>query len=35
MLAGLVLAYALPWLPPSTAVIAVAVAIYGLSAVRR
>jgi zinc/manganese transport system permease protein len=35
MLAGLVLAYALPWLPPSTAVIAVAVAIYGLSALRR
>jgi zinc/manganese transport system permease protein len=35
MLAGLMLAYALPWLPPSTAVIAVAVAIYGLSAVRR
>jgi zinc/manganese transport system permease protein len=28
MVAGLVLAYALPWLPPSTAVIAVAVAIY-------
>jgi zinc/manganese transport system permease protein len=35
MLAGLVLAYSLPWLPPSTAVVAVAVAIYGLSAVRR
>jgi zinc/manganese transport system permease protein len=35
MLAGLVLAYALPWLPPSTAVIAVAVTIYGLSAVGR
>jgi zinc/manganese transport system permease protein len=32
MVAGLVLAYALPWLPPSTAVIAVAVAIYGASA---
>jgi zinc/manganese transport system permease protein len=32
MLAGLVLAYALPWLPPSTAVIVVAVAIYGASA---
>jgi zinc/manganese transport system permease protein len=35
MVAGLVLAYSLPWLPPSTAVVAVAVAIYGLSAVRR
>jgi zinc/manganese transport system permease protein len=35
MLAGLMLAYALPWLPPSTAVIAVAVAIYGLSVVGR
>jgi zinc/manganese transport system permease protein len=34
MVAGLVLAYALPWLPPSTAVVAVAVAIYGLSALR-
>jgi len=34
MVAGLVLAYAVPWLPPSTAVIAVAVAIYGLSALR-
>jgi zinc/manganese transport system permease protein len=34
-LAGLVLAYSLPWLPPSTAVVAVAVAIYGLAAVRR
>ncbi|HWX51658.1 MAG TPA: metal ABC transporter permease [Solirubrobacteraceae bacterium] len=33
MLAGLVLAYALPWLPPSTAVIGVAVAIYGASVV--
>jgi zinc/manganese transport system permease protein len=32
MVAGLVLAYALPWLPPSTAVIAIAVAIYGASA---
>jgi zinc/manganese transport system permease protein len=32
MLAGLVLAYALPWLPPSTAVIAIAVAIYCASA---
>jgi zinc/manganese transport system permease protein len=28
MVVGLVLAYALPWLPPSTAVIAVAMAIY-------
>jgi zinc/manganese transport system permease protein len=35
MFVGLVLAYSLPWLPPSTAVIAVAVAIYVLSAVRR
>jgi zinc/manganese transport system permease protein len=34
MVAGLVLAYAVPWLPPSTAVIAVAMAIYGVSAVR-
>jgi zinc/manganese transport system permease protein len=34
MVAGLTLAYALPWLPPSTAVIAVAVSIYGLSALR-
>jgi zinc/manganese transport system permease protein len=34
MVAGLMLAYALPWLPPSTAVIAVAVSIYGLSALR-
>jgi zinc/manganese transport system permease protein len=33
MLAGLVLAYALPWLPPSTAVIGVAVAIYGASVI--
>jgi zinc/manganese transport system permease protein len=33
MVAGLALAYALPWLPPSTAVVAVAVAIYSLSAV--
>jgi zinc/manganese transport system permease protein len=32
MVAGLVLAYALPWLPPSTAVIAIAVAIYCASA---
>jgi zinc/manganese transport system permease protein len=32
MVAGLALAYALPWLPPSTAVIAIAVAIYGASA---
>jgi zinc/manganese transport system permease protein len=32
MVAGLVLAYALPWLPPSTAVIAIAVAIYGATA---
>jgi zinc/manganese transport system permease protein len=35
MFVGLVLAYSLPWLPPSTAVIAVAVAIYVLSAVLR
>ncbi|HEV7586014.1 MAG TPA: metal ABC transporter permease [Solirubrobacteraceae bacterium] len=35
MIAGLVLAYALPWLPPSSAVIGAAVAIYGLSAVGR
>ena len=34
MTGGLMLAYALPWLPPSTAVIAVAIAIYGASAVR-
>jgi zinc/manganese transport system permease protein len=34
MVAGLMLAYAVPWLPPSTAVIAVAVAIYGVSALR-
>jgi zinc/manganese transport system permease protein len=34
MVAGLMLAYALPWLPPSTAVIAVAMAIYGVSALR-
>jgi zinc/manganese transport system permease protein len=34
MVAGLMLAYVLPWLPPSTAVIAVAMAIYGASAVR-
>jgi zinc/manganese transport system permease protein len=34
MVAGLMLAYALPWLPPSTAVIAVAVSIYGVSALR-
>jgi zinc/manganese transport system permease protein len=33
MLAGLVLAYALPWLPPSTAVIGVAVTIYGASVI--
>jgi zinc/manganese transport system permease protein len=32
MVAGLVLSYALPWLPPSTAVIAIAVAIYCASA---
>jgi zinc/manganese transport system permease protein len=32
MVAGLVLAYAVPWLPPSTAVIAIAVAIYAASA---
>ncbi|HEX4188263.1 MAG TPA: metal ABC transporter permease [Solirubrobacteraceae bacterium] len=35
MVVGLVLAYSLPWLPPSTAVIAVAVAIYVVSTVRR
>ncbi|HWW89208.1 MAG TPA: metal ABC transporter permease [Solirubrobacteraceae bacterium] len=35
MVAGLVLAYALPWLPPSTAVIAIAVAIYGATALAR
>jgi zinc/manganese transport system permease protein len=35
MVAGLVLAYALPWLPPSTAVIAIAVAIYCGSALAR
>ena len=29
MTGGLVLAYLLPWLPPSTAVVAIAVAIYG------
>jgi zinc/manganese transport system permease protein len=34
MVAGLTLAYALPWLPPSTAVIAIAMAIYAASAVR-
>jgi zinc/manganese transport system permease protein len=34
MVAGLMLAYAVPWLPPSTAVIAVAMAIYGVSAIR-
>ncbi|HWX95391.1 MAG TPA: metal ABC transporter permease [Solirubrobacteraceae bacterium] len=34
MVVGLVLAYTVPWLPPSTAVIAVAIAIYGLSALR-
>jgi zinc/manganese transport system permease protein len=34
MVAGLMLAYAVPWLPPSTAVIAVAIAIYGASALR-
>jgi zinc/manganese transport system permease protein len=32
MVAGLVLAYAIPWLPPSTAVIAIAVATYAVSA---
>jgi zinc/manganese transport system permease protein len=32
MVAGLVLAYALPWLPPSTAVIAIAITIYCASA---
>jgi zinc/manganese transport system permease protein len=35
MVAGLVLAYAFPWLPPSTAVIAIAVAIYAASALAR
>jgi zinc/manganese transport system permease protein len=34
MVGGLALAYALPWLPPSTAVIALAVLIYAASAVR-
>jgi zinc/manganese transport system permease protein len=34
MVAGLMLAYAVPWLPPSTAVIAIAMAIYGVSALR-
>jgi zinc/manganese transport system permease protein len=34
MVAGLMLAYAVPWLPPSTAVIAVAIAIYAASALR-
>jgi zinc/manganese transport system permease protein len=31
MWAGLALAYALPWLPPSTAVVAIAVTVYGIS----
>jgi zinc/manganese transport system permease protein len=31
MVGGLALAYALPWLPPSTAVVAIAVGIYGVS----
>jgi zinc/manganese transport system permease protein len=31
MWAGLGLAYALPWLPPSTAVVAIAVTVYGIS----
>jgi zinc/manganese transport system permease protein len=35
MVAGLVLAYAAPWLPPSTAVIAIAVAIYVASGLAR
>jgi zinc/manganese transport system permease protein len=35
MVVGLILAYALPWLPPSTAVIAIALTIYGASALAR
>ena len=34
MAAGLTLAYAVPWLPPSTAVIAIAIAIYAASGLR-